>query len=111
MLEHLSRTQMCIRDSYKEHASEMANLGENAKEKMRWNSVDSICLAIENEYAKKYPELICEVSPYYTGNAFYVNVYKQYDDIRLVFAQMCIRDRLNTAYAANDQNLSERKRM
>ena len=25
-------------------------------------------------------------APYYTGNAFYVNVYKQYDDIRLVFA-------------------------
>ena len=80
------RVNKALDKYYKEHASEMAKLGENAKEKMRWNSVDSICLAIENEYAKKYPELICEVSPYYTGNAFYVNVYKQYDDIRLVFA-------------------------
>ena len=80
------RVNKALDKYYKEHAAEMAKLGENAKEKMRWNSVDSICLAIENEYAKKYPELICEVSPYYTGNAFYVNVYKQYDDIRLVFA-------------------------
>ena len=80
------RVNKALDKYYKEHAAEMATLGENAKEKMRWNGVDSICLAIENEYAKKYPELVCEVSPYYTGNAFYVNVYKQYDDIRLVFA-------------------------
>ena len=74
-------------DKYlKAHEGEKAELGENAEEKLRWGGVDSICMAIENEYAKKYPDLVCEVSPYYTGNAFYVNVYKQYDDIRLVFA-------------------------
>ncbi len=71
---------------YKKHASEFASLENNIKEKMRRTCVDSICLAIENEYARKYPELICEVDAYYTGNAYYVNVYKQYDDIRLVLA-------------------------
>ncbi len=74
-------------DKYcKEHAAEMAASGENAKENMRRNSIDSICMSIENEYTRKYPDLICEVSPYYSGNAFYVNVYREYVDIRLVFA-------------------------
>ncbi len=74
-------------DKYmKKHQAQMATLGENAREKMRRACLDSICLSIENKYAKKYPELVCEVSPYYTGNAFYLNTYKQYDDIRLVFA-------------------------
>ena len=75
-----------LKKYYKTHATQLDTLGENAEEKARYDVIDSICLSIENDYAKKYPELICEVSPYYTGNAFYVNVYKQYDDIRLVFA-------------------------
>ena len=80
------RVEKGLEKYYKTHTAQLDTLGENAEEKARYFAVDSICLAIENEYAKKYPELICEVSPYYTGNAFYANVYKQYDDIRLVFA-------------------------
>ena len=80
------RVDKALRKYYKAHEAQLDTLGDNAEEKLRYYVVDSVCLAIENEYAKKYPELICEVSPYYTGNAFYANVYKQYDDIRLVFA-------------------------
>ena len=80
------RVDKALRKYYKTHEAQLDTLGDNAEEKLRYYVVDSVCLAIENEYAKKYPELICEVSPYYTGNAFYANVYKQYDDIRLVFA-------------------------
>ncbi len=80
------RVDKALRKYYKTHEAQLDTLGDNAEEKLRYYVVDSVCLAIENEYAKKYPGLICEVSPYYTGNAFYANVYKQYDDIRLVFA-------------------------
>ena len=80
------RVEKDLKEYYKTHTAQLDTLGENAEEKARYFAVDSICLAIENEYAEKYPELICEVSPYYTGNAFYANLYKQYDDIRLVFA-------------------------
>ena len=80
------RVDKALRKYYKAHEAQLDTLGDNAEEKLRYYVVDSVCLAIENEYAKKYPGLICEVSPYYTGNAFYANVYKQYDDIRLVFA-------------------------
>lgn len=80
------QVEKALKDFYKKHTAQMDTLGEDGKEKARYYAVDSICLAIENEYARKYPELICEVSPYYTGNAFYANLYKQYDDIRLVFA-------------------------
>ena len=80
------RVDKALRKYYKTHTAQLDTLGDNAEEKVRYYVIDSVCLAIENEYAKKYPELICEVSPYYTGNAFFANVYKQYDDIRLVFA-------------------------
>ena len=80
------RVEKGLEKYYKTHTAQLDTLGDNADEKVRYFVVDSICLEIENEYAEKYPELICEVSPYYTGNAFYANVYKQYDDIRLVFA-------------------------
>lgn len=80
------RVEKSLNKVYKQHAAEIEEMGENGLEKMRLNSVDSICMVIENEYAKKYPELISEVDAYYTENAYYVNIYKQYDDIRLVFA-------------------------
>ena len=80
------RVRKALDKAYKQHAGEMTATDETSREKIRRDCIDSICLSIENEYAEKYPELICEVSPYYTGNAYYLNVYKQYDDIRLVFA-------------------------
>ena len=86
MSDVTKRVDKALRKYYKTHTAQLDTLGDNAEEKVRYYVIDSVCLAIENEYAKKYPELICEVSPYYTGNAFFANVYKQYDDIRLVFA-------------------------
>lgn len=46
---------------------------------------DSICNAVEKEYQEKNPGLDCQVKSYYSGNAFYVSIYKVYRDIRLVF--------------------------
>ncbi|MCD8318845.1 MAG: S46 family peptidase [Paraprevotella sp.] len=80
------RVEKALDKYYKQHAGAMSGQDQSTKEKMRSSFVDSICSSIENEYTKKYPDLVCEVSPYYTGNAFYINLYRQYDDIRLVFA-------------------------
>ncbi|MBO7267490.1 MAG: S46 family peptidase, partial [Bacteroidaceae bacterium] len=44
---------------------------------------DSICTALENEFNEKNPGLECRVASYYSGNAFYANFYKVYNDIRL----------------------------
>ena len=46
---------------------------------------DSICSAIEREYARTNPGMECMVKSYYGGNAFYVSKYKTYRDVRLVF--------------------------
>lgn len=75
-----------VEQTYKLHAAEIAEGGEAAREALRFTAVDSICDVIENEYTRKNPGLICEVEAYYTGNEYYINLYKQYDDIRLVFA-------------------------
>ena len=80
------RVHKALEKAYKQKAGEMAKLGENGREKIRGGLIDSICMAVTNEYSKKYPKLVCEVDPYFTQNAFYVSFYKQYDDVRLVFA-------------------------
>lgn len=80
------RVQKALDKEYKKNAKKIKKMGATGKETWRWKCLDSICGTIEKEYYEKYPDMICDVSPYYTGNAFYVNVYKRYDDIRLVFA-------------------------
>ncbi len=80
------RVDKALRKYYKTHAAQLDTLSKEDEEKLRYRVVDSICIDIENEYFNKYQGLVCEVSPYYTGNAFFANVYQQYDDIRLVFA-------------------------
>ncbi|MBP3567241.1 MAG: S46 family peptidase [Paraprevotella sp.] len=72
--------------AYKKMMTEKPELTNAEIEKFRSFAIDSICNEIENKYNKKYPKLISEVESYYTGNEFYINIYKQYDDIRLVFA-------------------------
>ena len=49
------------------------------------HKADSICQAIEREYAKANPTLQCQVKSYYGGNAYYVSLYRVYRDVRLVF--------------------------
>ena len=86
----LQRTDDITKDVMKALKKAYKNQSENMtasdKETFRSFAIDSICNVIEHQYSKKYPNLICEVESYYTGNEFYINMYKQYDDIRLVFA-------------------------
>lgn len=49
------------------------------------HSIDSICGAVEKEYSAANPGLDCQVKSYYGGNAYYVSLYKVYNDVRLVF--------------------------
>jgi len=48
--------------------------------------IDSLSYAIANEVSEKDSLLRGEVNAYYGGNEFYLSVYKDYKDIRLVFA-------------------------
>lgn len=80
------QVEKALEKVYKKNAKHIKKNGPEEKEKLRRASLDSICVAIEKEYGQKYPGMTCEVSSYYTGNAFYISVYKEYHDIRLVFA-------------------------
>lgn len=80
------RVQDALNKIYKKDAKKIKKYGPDGKETWRRNHIDEICNDIEKEYSEKYPGMTCEVSSYYTGNAYYVNVYKEYHDIRLVFA-------------------------
>lgn len=62
------------------------DLTDAQKEALRRELIEAACIEVEEEYTKKYPEYVCTVSNYFSGNAYYVNIYKEYNDIRLVFA-------------------------
>jgi len=48
--------------------------------------IDSLCYTIENEVSQKDSLLRGVVNAYYGGNEFYLSVYKDYKDVRLVFS-------------------------
>lgn len=52
----------------------------------RSSAVDSMMLAIGNEVSLKDSTLIGVVDAYYGGNEFWLSVYRDYNDVRLVFA-------------------------
>lgn len=56
------------------------------KESERREAVDSIMNVIGEEVSKKDSTLIGIVDAYYAGNEFWLSVYRDYDDVRLVFA-------------------------
>ncbi len=47
--------------------------------------IDSILTAVERDYEKANPGMVCTAKSFYGDNAYYVSIYRQYDDIRLVF--------------------------
>lgn len=59
--------------------------GANWKMQVLDENIDSIFEVIQKEYTKGDKTLRAEVSSYYSGNAYYVSVYKHFTDIRLVF--------------------------
>lgn len=80
------RVDKALSKYLKANKAELDTLSADKQETLRAACIDSICLSIEEEYNKKNPSLVCEASAYYQGNAYYINLYLQYDDIRLVCA-------------------------
>lgn len=61
-------------------------LPPDIQESQRNALVDSMVVEIQNEGYQKDSLLRYVVSPYYNGNEFYLSVYKDYNDVRLVYA-------------------------
>lgn len=59
---------------------------EETDENRRRTAIDSLCLTIQDEVSEKDSMLRGVVDAYYEGNEYYLSVYKDYYDIRLVFA-------------------------
>lgn len=55
-------------------------------EKKRGYAIDSLRCKIEQEVTQKDPSLRGVVDVYYSGNEYYLSVYKDYKDVRLVYA-------------------------
>lgn len=55
-------------------------------ESERTSAVDSVMFAISEEVARKDSTLVGIVDTYYGGNEFWLSVYRDYNDVRLVFA-------------------------
>jgi hypothetical protein len=50
-----------------------------------YENLDSVMTAVEKEYTEANPGRYCLVKSYYGGNAYFVSIYKVYNDVRLVF--------------------------
>lgn len=57
-----------------------------ATEEERAGIVDSICTLIQNEVLEADSTLSPIVTPYFSGNEYYLSIYRDYHDVRLVFA-------------------------
>ncbi len=60
--------------------------GDIKNEEERLNQISKICKSIAETYADKSASISASVSPYYDNNAYYLNVYEVFTDIRMVFA-------------------------
>lgn len=60
--------------------------GDNWKMRVLNENIYSIFEKIQKEYTQDDATLTAEVSSYYSGNEYYVSVYKHFTDVRLVFA-------------------------
>lgn len=64
----------------------LGNLSEGMETHQREMVIDSICTAIQDEAVKGDSTLSAIVSPYFAGNEYYLSIYRDYKDVRLVFA-------------------------
>ena len=64
----------------------LSAIPEYASEETRELVVDSICTLIQNEVLEQDSTLSPIVTPYFAGNEYYLSVYRDYHDVRLVFA-------------------------
>ncbi|MCD8166675.1 MAG: S46 family peptidase [Bacteroides sp.] len=52
----------------------------------RASVIDSVCFVLQEEVMDKDTTLVAIVDSYYGGNAYYLNIYRDYNDVRLVYA-------------------------
>ncbi len=48
--------------------------------------LDSVMTSVEEEYTEAFPDRHCEIKSYFGSSVFYVSIYKDYNDVRLVFS-------------------------
>ncbi len=48
--------------------------------------LDSVMRSVRQEYDEAFPDRHCEIKSYFGGSVFYVSLYKDYNDVRLVFS-------------------------
>ncbi len=64
----------------------LKNIKPDMSESERTNILDSIARKISEEVSRKDSTLVGVVDTYYAGNEFWLSVYRDYNDVRLVFA-------------------------
>ena len=71
----------------KDITSYLDSLGFNKiAQSKRSRFVDSVENAMSKEIRKQDPTLRVEIKPFYEGNQYFLTTYRDYDDVRLVFA-------------------------
>lgn len=75
-----------LEELYKQHPEAEKTYGKDWKMELKRQHIGRICADIEERYTPEDTTLTIEVLPYYKGNAYYLNYYKIFDDVRLVFA-------------------------
>lgn len=84
--EVTTRVKAAFDSIYAAHPEAAKTYGRNWKQKLYEENYFKVCDAIEDEYRQANPGMRVELLPYYQGNAFYVSLYRVYNDVRLVFA-------------------------
>lgn len=64
----------------------LKGISDSISEQERQIAIDSAMIAIQSEISQKDTTLVVEVNAFYAGNEFWLSVYRDYDDVRLVFA-------------------------
>lgn len=64
----------------------LAAVSDTMSEHTRATVTDSVLVAIQNEVYAKDSTLVATVDSYYAGNEFWLSVYRDFNDVRLVFA-------------------------
>lgn len=64
----------------------LAAVPQDATEAQRYAAIDSVSQVIVDEAVSGRENVRADVSPFYGGSEFYLSVYKDYTDVRLVFA-------------------------
>ncbi len=64
----------------------LSKVGDTKNEDERLKIIGEVCKAIQDSISDKDKFIIARVSSYFANNSFYLNVYQEFNDIRLVFA-------------------------